>query len=812
MSNADASFSSDDDDDLILELSNKPPRLIQVENDLLTQRATTDLQNNSYTQPKSKSNLNANVNNNNNYDDTHKNSLQNDELTKAYGETSVLRAKLSMLESQIEKEKKHRSDEISKLKNLNQLEIDKLKATIQSLKDDKKILQIESKTNKLKTETINNQNSNIYNNINSNANTNNNGDNYINKNSEVTNVGDHHHPDLKRTSLSPAIKKRKMLPNNLLESNGKSVEVVPLNLNNVIADEKSEFYDYIMSHKLIGVELNTMEILNHLKLGPMQKFSHKQFVIDIDCSIGESLQKLILQLKQNLSLDVCIDLLLEYIGTFIAKVMDNKDESNLPIPFLVITMYQIITFRPSAVSLKSLKESFSFSCDLIRKNQHILNFLKEDEYNNIENYLEPQIFQYEFIDNLNIIFAFDLLETIFRVLQSHSHADYENFLTKDIFTKLESIYKNSISDSRKPIMNIIFNLIEVFNILTNILLSLKNNNKFIVDTNDIVNASWWVNCCKRLYIILRYNMKSLVTPVDLVNEFDKLDISSTPTTISSSSFKKRKFFNIFGLIRNMGGNTWSKLVCQLIYKDKLQSIPRVISKDNELIYTQKESDFISENWIIKLKRDILIILGNLINIYPYELLSGEKNNRYLDESSSDKDELFVILSQLLASEQDQVVNKSTNNDNPNIIERVKFIEHILNILYELLILQRAEISDLSIKKVESELVTSLWRIIVSRMDENNRDVENMKDHRHLIDESHELTLKDLKSYYEDAFEDMPNYITEELSNQLEKRSNMIMQVKYDQIYQDMAQTILEQKFTNFISMEETDSLYMAMGL
>lgn len=790
MADAEISFSSDDDDDLILELTHKPPRFTQGENAVSTQ-----LNDNSYTQL-------GETANNGNID-----SLQNDKLTKAYGETSILRAKISMLEAQIEKEKKNQSNEIAKLRDYNNNEIAKLKSTIQSLKDDKKILQIENKTSKLKTET-NNQNSNIYHNFHSNVRTNKKND----ETSDYTETSYIPQVDLKTTSLPTAIKKRKFLANTTLDSDGKTLDVVPLNLNNVIADEKSEFYDHIMSHKLIGVELNTMEILNHLKLGSMQFFQHKQFIIDVDCSIGESLQKLLLQLKQNLSLDICIDLLLEYIGTLIARIMDNKDESNLPIPFLVIIMYQVITFRPSAVSINSLKECFSFSCDLIRKNQHILNFFKEDEYSNIEKYLEPQIFQYEFIDNLNIIFAFDLLEVIFRVLQSHNPSDYEGFLTKDIFIKMESIYKNAISDSRKPIMNIIFNLIEVFNMLTNMLLSLKNNDKFIVDINDIVNASWWVNCCKRLYIILRYHMKSLMVPTDIENEFEKLNISFRTTTISSSSFSKRKFFNIFGLIRNMGDNSWSKLICQLIYKDKLQSNPRVISKDNDLIFKKVESDYISENWIIRLKRNILIILGNLINIYPYDLLSGDKNNKYLDDSSTDKDELFIILSQLLASEQDQVVNKLTNNDNPNIIERVKFIEHSVDILYELLVLQKANINDLSIKKVESELVTSLWRIIVSRMDENNRDIDNMKNHRHLVDESHELTLNDMKLYYEDAFEDMPNYIAEELSVQLEKRSNIIMHVRYDQIYQDMAQTILEQKFTNFISMEETDSLYMAMGL
>ena len=85
------------------------------------------------------------------------------------------------------------------------------------------------------------------------------------------------------------------------------------------------------------------------------------------------------------------------------------------------------------------------------------------------------------------------------------------------------------------------------------------------------------------------------------------------------------------------------------------------------------------------------------------------------------------------------------------------------------------------------------------------------EHRILINQMENLHLQDTIDLYEDAFEDMPEYIKEELECSINNGTQQKMQVQYDDIYIEMARYILESKLTNFISVENTDSLYLSMG-
>ena len=121
----------------------------------------------------------------------------------------------------------------------------------------------------------------------------------------------------------------------------------------------------------------------------------------------------------------------------------------------------------------------------------------------------------------------------------------------------------------------------------------------------------------------------------------------------------------------------------------------------------------------------------------------------------------------------------------------------LTIIYRLWKDHFKQLREEQIKQVESQLIMSLWRFLVCQTETVTANEREMRDHRHLVDSLHDLTIKDQASYYEDAFEDLPEYIEEELKMQLNKRTG---------------RTILESKSFDLTTLEEADSLYISMGL
>ena len=132
MSNDDDLFSSDDDD-LILELANKPLRFTQA-----PQKSNTpNLNNVSNTKAQvstiepiqgSQALLNKPV----------PDELQT-KLNKAQGEASMLRDKIELLNKSRDKERAAQVEHENQIKNENIQELDKLKQIIQKLEDEKKL-------------------------------------------------------------------------------------------------------------------------------------------------------------------------------------------------------------------------------------------------------------------------------------------------------------------------------------------------------------------------------------------------------------------------------------------------------------------------------------------------------------------------------------------------------------------------------------------------------------------------------------------------------------------------------------------------
>ena len=335
--------------------------------------------------------------------------------------------------------------------------------------------------------------------------------------------------------------------------------MVPLNPNRIIPDETSLFLESILLHQIIGADLSTIEILNRLKLDYITEFKFKNFVIAKGAPIGKSIVSLLLRCKKTLTLDRFIDTLLEDIAVLIKEISVHPNESKLAVPFLVALMYQVVQFRPSATHNLALKDCFLFICDLIRIYHHVLKVPIHESNMNL--HVEPQIFQYELIDYLIISYSFDLLEGILRVLQSHPKQTYMEFFDENILKSFEFVYKLALTISYKPMVNVIFSAVEVVNIITSIILNMDNSS----DLKSLISGSWWRDCITRLYALLEKEIKS----GDVYNE-----------NVDTTTLHMSKYHDFFGLIRNIGDNELGGLISKLIYTDRLQSVPRVISKED----------------------------------------------------------------------------------------------------------------------------------------------------------------------------------------------------------------------------------------
>ncbi|CAI4059501.1 Lcd1p SKDI_04G7000 [Saccharomyces kudriavzevii IFO 1802] len=743
---ASCEFSSDDDDDdILLELGTRPPRFTQVPSSSVALETQLPA---ALSAPNSTSNKKSD----------NENVLMN-QLNKAQGEASMLRDKMNFLKIEREKEKNSQVIKASELQAKHLQELAKLKQELQKLEDEKKFLQMEArgKSKKEVTATANAPSTA------SPANT-------------KTITPDSSSVAIEAKTQSPRLKKRR-INDSLPKKN-----IVPLNPNRIIPDETSLFLESLLLHQIIGANLSTVEILNRLKLEHINEFNFKNFVISKGSPIGKSIVFLLLRCKKTLTLDRFIDTLLEDIAVLIKEISLHPHESKLAVPFLVALMHQIIQFRPSATHNLALKDCFLFICDLIKIYHHVLKIPIHEP--NMDLHVGPQIFQYELIEYLVISYSFDLLETIVRVLQSHPKQTYMEFFDENILRSFEFVYKLALTISYKPMINVIFSAVGVLNVVTNITLNMENPS----DLKSLISSSWWRDCITRLYSLLEKEVKS----------GDAYDEKVDNTTLHMS-----KFHNFFGLVRNIGDNELGGLISKLIYDDRLQSIPRVISKEDILVDNDKFVapiiNYKLERWFLKLKDEILNIFENLLMIYG-------------DDTNIINGEMLIHTSEFLSREQALMAERYVGQDSPNLDLRCHLIEHTLTIIYRLWKDHFKQLREEQIKQVESQLIMSLWRFLVCKTENVTANEREMRDHRHLIDSLHDLTIKDQASYYEDAFEELPEYIEEELKVELNNRTARIMQVKYDEKFQEMARSILESKSFDLTTLEEADSLYISMGL
>ncbi|CCK70707.1 Lcd1p KNAG_0F00350 [Huiozyma naganishii CBS 8797] len=741
--------SDDEDDELILQLSALPPKTTLQD---APKKYATQVQNNT-DQAVQQSKPNPTDN-----DRVLELEMK---LTKARGETSMLRDKISLLNKEREKDKLNHADTDSQAKQEHERELKYMKQVIQNLKDEKKFLLMEMKTKKAVPTSASLQ---------------------------TNPQAQHQTPDT--STLTPLVKKRKLEDTpQYLKSN-----VVSLNSHRILPRESDLLFNSIMSFKLFGVDVTLLEILDVLTVKHIDTVEANDFILHSNESIGKQLRRFMMVAKSKLNLDKFIDTFLENLVFLITKISYNSQESKLAVPFLIALMHQIIIFRPSAVKQLCLQNLLLFVCDFILENRRVLR----QPLRNVNDpelklkILEPQVFQYEFIDKLMICYSFDLLESGLRIAQLLTNDGlWAILIDSKISNSLTAIYNLSLSVSVRPFLNAVFNIVAIFNILSNMLVTVQQDSTLIPPSKDtngslIVHGSWWKLPLDKLYNLLEKDVKNYY----LMSHLDNMD---------SRSFEKNHFVDINGLIRNIGNNSLAAFVEELIHTDKLQNFPRVISKEN-LPIQKAHLDFEFEGWLLSLQKDILLTFNNMLLVFPEDSVIINGN-------------MFAHLARLLAQEQQEILSTYLGQDNPNIISRVELIESTLTLIYKLWMNHHQTIGQEYIKEVENELITALRRVVASQMDEKlPRTNDDMADHRNIVDKLNELTVRDQARYYEDAFEDMPEYITKELSDHLDGRCYRIMQARYQKVYQEMAKTILESHKTGLLTVEQADALYAAMGL
>lgn len=687
-------FSSDEDDDLIFQLSTKPPKSETRIEELPTQHISQIDQN------------------------------AEDQLSKAQGEASMLRDKIALLNKDRDREKQQQERLKEELETLHSRQIEQLKLELQNVEDEKKFLAMEVRKSLSSA-----------------------------KNSQMSSTPS-------KADEQATIKKRK------IEQPESRRNYVQLNLNRIPFDETASFYDFLVTHKAVGSDITTVEILNRLRLDYIDGFRFKNLIIPKGDSVGQALMKSILRWKKDLALDTFIDTLLEHLAALIKEITSDKMESKIAVPFLVTLMYQAVVFRPSAVHTLALRDLLLFTCDLIRAYQHVLKQPLHDSL--LDLHVEPQIFQYEMIDNLVIQYSFDVLEATLGNLRYQPPEVYDKVLDKSTLKLLEQIYKLALPISYKPVINVIFNTVEILNILSGINLH-----------NNLISPEWWRDCIARLYIILSKPIKN----------YDMF-ASDNAVNLHFSTFH-----DCFSLNRNVGTNQVGKLIPKMIHIDKLQGMPRIISKEN-LIDTINDPliNLELERWLLRMKMGILNIFDNLLTVYP----------------SIGDGEMLIHLTKFISYEQELMIDRCIGQDSTNLDYHSHIIERLLTLLYALWTRHHSFFKPEQVKEVESELVMALWRIIEPR--DHEEDSIDLRDSGRLVNYFQELSLKDQVTCFDDALEDMPAYVEKELKKELNDDTAKTMQVRYDDMYQEMARSILESKLEALTSVDDIDSLYLAMGV
>ena len=837
----------EDDDDLILQFSNRPPRLTQTQyKSSSATPAPAPLPSRGVTSmgkaPAYSGTLSRNQNVRPGYVSNGRDSSDvNALLLKTQGEASILRDKIAQMQRERDHDKSLQLKRLDEINEAHQAELNNLRQVIQKLEDEKKFLVMESRAS-LSTTPSSPHISRLS--LGSASASGGGGVSSIKEKSHAT-----------ASPVTPK-KKRKIVTNRGNSSVNTSIatgelndhgtkttakpsKLVPLKPNRVTYDEIAAFVDSIEMHKIPGSEYTTMDILRKLTLGHIESFECRTLRIERGQSMGNALASFLGVCKRTLPLDDCIDMLLEVIAVLIKSIALDPEESNISLPFLITVMYQVLVFRPSAVHVPSLKDTFLFFCDLLKTFQHVIKGpLVKVSPEMDDSDFSPKVFQFELINNLVVFNSFDMLETSLRVLQlqiqiqTQTQPSFQNetlvsFFDESLLLSLERCCKLALPISYKPVLKVMFNIVEILNIVSNIvattslLVTKEERNNPNQNQNEnpeensgssssssnvaesrvrveiqiplLNNASWWRDCIVRLYPILTKEIRN----TDIYDDSD-------PNCIYSN-----EDHDSFGLIRNMGRNKIGLLIPKLIdFDGNLQFWPKVIHRDDmaDLFSLYPDGigvDFEFEHWTLLLKEEILNLLETLLGLFPRDPLLGVGDT-------------LGCLAKFASREQEQLLRRNIGQDTGNNVLKMRLIEHSICLIYRIWIDNKGSLDAEKLKIAENDLLMLLWRVVVTSQNADNAKYEmgttNMRDLVPLISRMEELSLKNEIDLYNDAFEDMPLYMEKELDTMLQEKSSNVLQIHYGEICIEMAKRILEAQLSNLPTMDDADSLYLAMGL
>ncbi|CAR23857.1 Lcd1p [Lachancea thermotolerans CBS 6340] len=701
-------WDDDDEDDLIEALSKKPPREPSFGSTQSFQRTQND--------PKGTETQSAVAVSAEEAKDIEM------KLLKAQGEASMLRDKLALFEAEKERERKTQTQKQKELELQHQHELDLIKADLQKAEDEKKFLAFSGRSSHRSPGR------------------------HAAANTPEASSGE---------SVSAATKKRK-----LEEPPRRYITLKP---NRIVSDEVDLFVNSAISHRLAGSRLSTLEILNNIYLGHVKDFKFKILDIAGDGPVGKGIFDMLMShIRSPLKLDQFIEILLECLAMLIKEISQHEKECDTAVPFLVALMHHCITFRPSAIHTMALKDLFNFMVDLIRTHRSVLK--RPLRKSDLELDVGPDIFQYEFIRILTVLYAFDVLEDGLKIVQSLPVSFQAAFMDDAFRGAVDDISRYSLTISYQPVINVIHNTVEMFNCIANMLLEAP-------ELKEKVPVRWWDNIINRLYHIL-----------------NKGTSNTARNELELSTLHLFDEINIFGLIRNIGDNHNGQLISLLVKENEPWHLPRVIMRDfpKEQGITNRATDV--EWWAVNMKIGIVKLFEKLAIAYRDGPV--ERN-------------MLKVLARLLAQTQEVLLTVLLGEDSENIHVYYEFFSQTLKLIYHMWKSGQWELRLL--REAEAELTVCLWRVVFGTTHEGSR-VE-MAEHKTLADRFDELRLQQDAELYEDAFEnEVPDFVAEETRAQSFSRLKEIMGIGAEETTRQMAKTMLE----GITSMEDADALYMAM--
>lgn len=337
------------------------------------------------------------------------------DVIRAKGEASVLREKLNMLEKNIRDQDENQRKIQKTLEIDHQNEVQKLKIELQRLEDERKFFILEQK--------------NIFN----------------------SKQGKKETPD-NREVITITTKKRKI--------NQEVKEYVSLVPNHKVQDDCSLFYDYLVSYGLPAINSTVLEMLDHICLNVTDlKLGDDSIFLERRKPIGPFLRTQLFKWKSIYTLDQLVDKTLESFAILIQKI-SSANETRYPVPFLIALMHATVNFRHSASRINSLKDVFQFLTDLVISDPRVLRKPIHEDPLEIDAY--PDVLQYKLLDELTIMYSFDVLESCISILLNCSKDDQLLFvMEQSLLDNLAKCCSLTFSISYRPNLPVILSMTEI---------------------------------------------------------------------------------------------------------------------------------------------------------------------------------------------------------------------------------------------------------------------------------------------------------------------------------------------------------------